>query len=229
MLAGDKMKTIIFIFTVTLALYGISYANDNIPSVTTKLPVKNSLVTRELHLQLSPEPHLIFGNKNIFLKDISSFVNENNQDKIKWTLYFPDAIPIDTAILLFQQFSITKCENVAVYAEDANGEWSKREIGIAVGPNDPVRIITESITDYPQPLQKYTGESYPKNLFVAKCTLTEIEKILPSLLEVSKKKHVCFQESGGIKGMPAARYVDVLKVIKELGVSVVSFYGVYIE
>lgn len=223
------MKTIIFIFTVTLALHGISYANDNIPSVTTKTPIKSSLVTRELHLRLSPEPYLAFSNKNLLLKDINSFVNENNQDRIKWTLYLPDKVPIDTAILLFQQFLIAKCANVAVYAEDANGEWSKREIGIAVSPNDPVRIITESITEYPQPLQKYTGESYPKNLFVAKCNLTEIKNILPSLLAISKKKHIRFQESGGTEGMPAVRYVEVLKAIKELGVLVVSFYGVYIE
>jgi hypothetical protein len=141
----------------------------------------------------------------------------------------PERIPIDTAIMLFQEFFVSKCQNVAVYAEETGGDWIKHEIGIEVKHKDPVQIITQFTSDYPPTIQKYTGKSHLKNLFIAKCTIPEMKNILPSLLNISPKKHVRIQESGGLEGMPAARYVEVLNSLKELGVESVSFYGVYIE
>lgn len=223
------MKIIVLIIAINLMSQGMGYANDHISSMNTKAIIKCSKVNKELHLLLSPEPHLTLRSKKILIKDISSFVKENDQGNSKWTLYLPDAIPIDAAIQLFQQFLIANCANVAVYAEDANGDWIKREIGIEVGPTNRIEIVTQFKTEYPKPLQKYIGNNVTENLFVAECKIAEINNILPLLLKISPKKHVRFVESGGIEGMPAVRYVEILKIMKGLGVLTVSFYGVYIE
>jgi hypothetical protein len=117
---------------------------------------------------------------------------------------------------------------VAVYAEDARGDWPKRDIGVEVAPEGQVRVVTEFAKQYPKKLSQHVGE-YGPNLLVAECRLEELGRVLRPLLAVSKKKHVRLQETGGLDGMPAERYVKVLAVLKQLGVKTVSFYGVYVE
>lgn len=223
------MKIIILICSIVFAFYCQSYAEDNIPIVTIKTPIDKSMTSCELHLRLTPEPHLVMGNNNILLKDINSFVAKKGQIKIKWTLYMPDRIPIYTAILLFEQFLTAKSKNVAVYAEKPDSNALKREIWIELWPNDPVRIITKVRDAYPPLLEKYREYHPEKDLFLAKCSISGIKEILPLLLEISPDKHIRLQEAGGLEGLPADRYVELLKTIRELGILYISVCGVYLE
>ncbi|MEI8122973.1 MAG: hypothetical protein WCI20_13080, partial [bacterium] len=107
----------------------------------------------------------------------------------------------------------------------------KRDIGLEVRPTGPVRIVTEFARDYPEKLNKFRDRDFPppQSLFVASCQLPELGNVLPLLLAMSEQKHVRLQETGGIHGMPAERYVNVLEHLKKMGVTSVSFYGVYLE
>ena len=182
----------------------------------------------ELHLVLDPSPRIV---QQILLGEVTRFVASQKADVPKWTVYLPDSIPVDTAIVFFKQFQEAGCSNLAVYAEDARGDWPKREIGVEVGPDGPVRIVTQFAKDYPEQLNKFRHKDFPppQDLFVAECELSELGKVLPLLLAISKRKHVRLQEVGGERGMAAERYVNVLEHLKKLDVASVSFYGVYRE
>ena len=182
----------------------------------------------ELHVRLQPSPRIV---QEILLPEVTRFVAAQKADVPKWTLYLPDGIPMDTAIVLFKQFQEAGCLNLAVYAEEAKGDWPKREIGVEVGPDGPVRIVTEFARDYSEKLNEFRDKDFPPpgSLFVATCQLSELGNVLPLLLATSEQNHVRLQETGGTHGMAAQRYVDVLEHLKKLGVTSVSFYGVYLE
>jgi len=177
---------------------------------------------------LSPSPRVV---QEILLPEVTGFVASHKADVPKWTVYLPDSIPIDTAIVFFRQFQNAGCLNLAVYAEAARGDWPKRDIGVEVGPDGPVRIVTEFTQSYSEELNKFRDRDFPpsQSLFVATCQLSELGGVLPLLLAMSDQKHVRLQETGGTHGMAAQRYVSVLEHLKKLGVTSVSFYGVYVE
>jgi hypothetical protein len=203
-------------------------ARDRIENPSNDGPGTKAQKQVELHFRLDPKPHLRNDSEDVALRDLAHLVASRKGAVAKWTVYLPDDIPVDTAIELFAPFQKADCPNVAVYAEDARGDWPKRDIGVEVGPDGPLPVVTEFAKKYPKKLNQYVGE-YGPNLLVAKCRLEELGVVLQPLLAMSQKKHVRLQEAGGLDGMPAERYVKVLGVLKRLGVETVSFYGVYVE
>ena len=192
-------------------------------------PASDASKQVELHFRLTPAPRVLCGAEETALPELKHFVTSRKETVAEWTVYLPDGVPVDTAIALFGQFEETGCLNVSVYAEDATGDWPKRDIGVEVGPRGPVRVVTEFVKEYPEPLRKYTGKHFPENLLVAECELGDMAAVLRPLLAISGEKHVRLQEVGGLEGMPAKRYVEVLTALEDLGVETVSFYGVYVE
>jgi hypothetical protein len=218
---------ILLLLAVLIAGYGAD-ATDNAQDAPGGGSRPKGRSPIELHLKLKPSPRIV---QEILLPDVTSFVASQKADVPKWTIHLPDNTPIDTAIVLFKQFQNAGCSNLAVYAEDARGDWPKRDIGVEVGPNDPVRIVTEFAQAYSERLNAFRDRDFPppQSLFVATSELSELGDVLPLLLAVSKRKHVRLQETGGTDGMAAQRYVDVLEHLKKMGVTSVSFYGVYLE
>jgi hypothetical protein len=203
-------------------------AGDSIKDPSSEGPRPKAKKHVELHFSLDPEPRLRDGSEELVLPDLAHFVASRKGTVTKWTVYLPDDIPVDTAIELFANFQRADCPNVAVYAEDARGDWPKRDIGVEVGRAGPVRVVTEFAAEYPETLNQYVG-AYGENLLVAERQLDNLGLVLRPLLAMAEKKHVRLQETGGLDGMPAARYVKVLGVLKELDVEAVSFWGAYVE
>jgi len=194
----------------------------------------------DLHFALDPAPCLFEGNR-ILLPQLSGTVASRKTAVTKWTVYLPDDVPVNTAIDLFSQFEKAECMNVAVYAEDANGERAKRDICLTVWPDGPVHISTEVTTNHTDALKQYTelvaqfekaqctvGKS-GQDLLTARCQLNDLAPILRPLLAMCSEKRVRVMEAGGVEGMPGRRYSEVLEILKQLGVEKVSFYGVYVE
>ena len=75
----------------------------------------------------------------------------------------------------------------------------------------------------------YKKREMRSRLFVATCQLPELGNVLPLLLAMSDQKLFRLHETGGIHGMPTQRHVNVLDHLKKMGVTSVSFYGVYLE
>jgi hypothetical protein len=192
-----------------------------------------SFTEEELHLHTTEGAFLQTDATKLALEELDPYIKEKQtvpaENGIKWTLHIPDRIDIDLALQLFQTFADKGCTHVAVYSEEPSGDWPKRDIGVEVGPHDPVRVITQFKEDYPEPLQQYTGAYTPENLLVAKVTTADLEGALMPLLAIADESHVRVQEVGGLDGMPAARYLEILAELERLGVTVVSFYGVFIE
>jgi hypothetical protein len=191
------------------------------------------LTVEELHLHATEGPFLKTDHIELALDELDAYIIEKRtaraENGIKWTLYIPDRVDIDLALRLFQTFVDNGCTNVAVYSEEPSGDWPKRDIGVEVGLQDPVRVITQFKEHYPEPLQQYTGAYTPENLLVANVATAELEGVLAPLLAIADERHVRVQEFGGLEGIPAARYLEILAELEHLGVAVVSFYGVYIE
>jgi len=185
----------------------------------------------ELHFALVPAPRLLHGQNELPLPELTAFVVSLKAAVTKWTVYLPDDVPVDTAIDLLAKFEKGECSNVAVYAEDARGDCAKRDICVNVEPRGPVQVVTEFTQVYPEFLKEYVGKHGGNDVdfLVAKCQLGELGLVLRPLLAMCKKKHVRLMESGGPNGMPGRRYVEVLDVLRDLGVETVSFYGVYAE
>lgn len=227
------MARVILICAMIFALSFPGYAEDTVPTEIMKTPIDTSMAPYELHLRLAPDAHLVMGDNHIALKDMRAFVAQKRKQKIKWTLYLPDRVPINTAILLFDQFAAAQSKNVAVYAEKPDTDDPdafKREIWLELWPNDPVGIVTRAKDAYPPLLEKYRVYHPEKNLFHAKCGIPGIKEILPLLMEIASDKHVRLQEFGEFnKGLPADRYVEALKALKESGVLYISVCGVYLE
>jgi hypothetical protein len=221
-----RTGVLFLLFAVPIAGYGAGAAENASDAPAGSGPKGRAPVV--LHFKLEPSPRVV---QEILLPDVTSFVASQKGDVPKWTIHLPDGIPIDTAIVLFKQFQNAGCSNLAVYAEDARGDWPKRDIGVEVGPNGPVRIVTEFSREYSEKLNAFRDKDFPppQSLFVATCTLSELGDVLPLLLAMSKQKHVRLQEIGGTHGMPAPRYVNVLEHLKKLGVKSVSFFGVHLE
>ena len=190
-----------------------------------------ALQEREQPLQfaLDPEPIVRAGSREIPLAGVRSFISQRGRADQRQVLYLPDDVPIDTAIELFREFSYAGAARISVYAENARGDWPKREIGIEVGSSDPVRVVTEFAESYPESLKAYLGNDVKNTLLVAKCALPEVGAVLKPLLHLSARKHVRIQEVGSQDGTPAKRYLQVLEELVKLDVTTVSFYGVYIE
>jgi hypothetical protein len=182
----------------------------------------------ELHFALLPVPRLIDGKNEVLLPGLAAFVTSRKAPVAKWTVYFPDDVPVNVAIELFAQLEKAGCSGVAVYAENARGDCAKRDLCVDVGPTGPVQVVTECAQACPESLKEYVG-TCGKDLLVTKRELSELGPVLQPLMEMWKKKHVRLMESGGLEGLPASRYVEALKAFISVGVETVSFYGVYVE
>lgn len=227
------MAKAILMCSMIFALSVPGHAGNAVPIESMKTPIDTSTASFLMRLRLVPDAHLVIGDDHIALRDIRAFVAQKRRQKIIWTLYLPDRLPIDTAILLFEQFAAARSKNVAVYAEKpdtVDPDAVKREIRLELWPNDPVGIVTRTRDSYPPLLEKYRVYLPDKELFYAKCGISGIQEILPLLLETTSDKHVRLQECGEFrKGLAADRYVETLKALKGSGVLYLSVSGVFLE
>ncbi len=135
--------TLLLLLQVAIVGCGTSTGDgiEDSSSEDSRLKAKEHVV---LHFSPYPDPRLYYGSeREVALPDLSQFVALRKDTAAKWTVYLPDDLPVDTAIDLFARFQKAECPNVAVYAEDARGDWPKRDIGVEVGPGERVKVVSE--------------------------------------------------------------------------------------
>lgn len=222
------MQVRIWVCVLALGIWGFSLSGCNRHRPTQRIDSRPQ-PSQRLDFKLVPTPVVHAGSHAIPVAAIQSFIAQQKGASLRWVLYLPDEVPIDTALDVFRQFADAGCAHISVYAADARGDWPKRDIGVEVGPNDSMRVVTEFAERYPDALKIYLGNDAENKLLVAKCSLPELGAVLPPLLALSPRKHVRIVESGTESGTPAQRYLQVLEELKRVGVSTVSFFGVYRE
>ena len=199
-------------------------------SVATQPPnVGDGLLVVDMHVAAPRAESLRIGELPIVVADIAAYVRARLPEVDRWVLHLPDNLPIEAAIFLFRQFEIASCKNLSVYSNRPDGSWAERELGVSLGPADPIQIIALYLRNEPTTIEKLRANHYPYPLYAPFVPFDALAKAAGPLIALLPEKHIRIHENGSLLGMPAQTYVDTLERLRSAGAELVSFFGVYLE
>ena len=147
--------------------------------------------------------------KRVLTTEIAKVIHSQKTQK-QWQLYFPDNIPLDDAILLFEELKKAGAADISVHSETKNHDWEKRDVGVRIVSDSSVLVLAN--------MQKPPVRR--------KCSLAELPASLKPVLARFSTSHVRLVPQSP-EPSPLKPYIEVLMKLKASGVRTISFYGVY--